>query len=87
MNLYILISDVGMNGYVIHGVYDTPPSPEVIALAKEFTRGWTGYAGTTVEERRLNGSLPCGGECTRPKENSTWADCWCYVHDANGRLH
>jgi hypothetical protein len=82
--MYVLISDSGLNGSFVHGVYSESPDPEVVRHAEEFARGWTGYGGTTVEPRELNSRLPCGGECTRP-DGGVWAQCYCYVHRANDR--
>ena len=47
---FVLISDVGLNGPHIHGVYEKHPSVDQIGAAAAEARSWTGYSGTTVEE-------------------------------------
>jgi hypothetical protein len=47
---FVLISDVGLNGPHIHGVFEKHPSVDQIKAAERHARGWTGYSGTTVEE-------------------------------------
>ncbi len=79
MKVYVLISDVGLNGFVVHGVYSAEPSADVIRAAALFSRGWTGYQNTTVEEHDLDLGLPCGGQCTRRDPGvDPWSNCFCY---------
>lgn len=86
MKVFVLISDVGLNGHVVHGVFDAPPSSTVVAEAEKSGRGWTGYSATTVVEQELNRALPCGGECTRlPVRGTSWSSCHCYVNGLSGR--
>lgn len=83
--VHVLVSDVGMNGHVIHGVFaPDPPSQQIIDMARDFCRGWTGYGDTAVVTLQLNSQLPCGGQCTR-KPTGVWADCYCYVNRCNDR--
>lgn len=51
--MYILISDVGLNGYVIHGVYNENPSRKTFNEAALEAARYTGYANTDIEEREL----------------------------------
>lgn len=83
MSAYILVSDVGLNGYVIHGAFaPEPPSDRTVGMAKAFCEKWTGYVSTDVVELELNGDLPCGGRCTRVV-GGAWADCYCYANRCN----
>lgn len=75
--VHVLVSDIGLNGYVVHGVYTNPPPDEVITASERFAAGFTGYQSTVVEIITIDDGLPCGGECTRPAKG-TWTDCWCY---------
>lgn len=74
---YVLVSDVGLNGYIVHGIYKFMPPPEVINAAQLFAARTTGYAGTVVESIAVDEGIPCGGRCTRPP-NGAWTDCYCY---------
>lgn len=52
--VWVLISDCGLNGPVIHGVYTSEPSLKARDEAiMEFSR-WTGYQNTVVEEYELD---------------------------------
>lgn len=68
MIVYVVVSECGMNGAIVHGVYTEKPDPKVV---EEFVRkeqedegGWvgrvsgiTGYMGTTVRTLKLDGQL------------------------------
>lgn len=68
MKVWVVVSDCGLNGPWVHGVYTTEPDPAVI---EAFTHGrrtdpegatfrvasTTGYAFTRVEEFDVNGDL------------------------------
>jgi hypothetical protein len=50
MNVWVVVSDVGLNGPYIHGVYVTePPEAMVADIARAFGSP-TGYQGTYVEQ-------------------------------------
>lgn len=85
--VYVLVSDVGLNGNVVHGVYSEPPSQKIIGHARAYSAGTTGYGHTIVEERELDSPLPCGGDCSRPLSGGSWSDCYCYRNRCNDRGH
>lgn len=84
-HVFVLTSDVGLNGHVVHGVYSDPPSRRILDQAQKYTQWLTGYGGTSVQRLELNSPLPCGGECTRPAKGGTWSDCYCYRNRCNDR--
>jgi hypothetical protein len=53
VKIYVLVSDVGLNGYVIHGVYASRPAPKVVKETGLKEGHTTGYQYTTVEEHEL----------------------------------
>lgn len=53
MTVYVLVSDVGLNGYVIHGVFaDRPSNAFIDAVIMEVSLT-TGYQHTVVEEHEI----------------------------------
>lgn len=59
MIVYVLVSDVGLNGCMVHGVYSETPSKQIVDRAEAFAQRTTGYASTAVEEMELDS--PWGG--------------------------
>ncbi len=72
MKVWVVVSDVGMNGVHVHGVYTKQPDRPVVdefVNAEHVTRdekghdfhwrvsGFTGYSGTEVLEFDLDGEL------------------------------
>jgi hypothetical protein len=57
MKVYVLVSDVGLNGYVIHSVYRQPPPSNDVKLAELEGARYTGYAHTSIEEHELQETL------------------------------
>lgn len=70
--VYVVVSDVGLNGPIIHGVYTTPPTDEEVE--KLVMTGWvsgrgfhfrvgglTGYQNTTVEEVEVDAPMRPNG--------------------------
>ena len=85
MIVHVLVSDVGLNGYVVHGVYGESPSQRIVDQAEKYAAGFTGYQNTAVEQLEMDSLLPCGGTCARPK-TGTWTDCYCYRNQCNDRV-
>jgi hypothetical protein len=54
LKVYALISDCGLNGPLVHGIYTKQPSRDLVALAEAFARPTTGYQFTSVEEHLVD---------------------------------
>lgn len=53
MKAYVLVSDVGLNGLIIHGTYSAMPTPSMIQEAADEAARWTGYQTTFVESPEI----------------------------------
>lgn len=56
MKVWVVVSDIGLNGLILHGVVTREPSTdEVIYMVRKHGVDWvTGYAGTEILERELD---------------------------------
>lgn len=55
MKVYVLISDCGLNGPWIHGVYAEAPTNKMLKAAEKEAGRVTGYQFTEVRECELEG--------------------------------
>ena len=79
MRVFVLWSECGLNGGIIHGVYDRTPAPRVVYVATQEAKTVTGYVCTQVEDYEVQSA--CEGSCTRsPVKGTSWTDCHCYVN-------
>lgn len=58
MKVWIVLSDLGMNGSEVRDVFDhCPPWAENYAeIERQYSRTWTGYSGTEVVEFEVQSS-------------------------------
>jgi hypothetical protein len=59
--VYVLVSDVGLNGYMVHGVYSESPPKRIVERAEDFARKTTGYHHTAVEQMEMDSPWGGGG--------------------------
>lgn len=59
MKVWVVVSDIGLNGVYVHGVYSSPPPISAVdeLIHAKRVSSWTGYGGTSIEEFELNGAF------------------------------
>ena len=58
MKVFVLLSECGMNGVVIHGVYSAKPNRQTVRQKADEVKHYTGYLGTFVEDHELHEEGP-----------------------------
>lgn len=63
MKVWVVVSDCGLNGPAIHGVYTSPPDPAEVARFVDTYRvsGTTGYQNTRVETFEVDAPFVLSG--------------------------